>query len=30
MADLMLLEIRNLQEEIERVFEQAENDKNFI
>ncbi len=30
MADLMLLEIRNLQEEIERVFEQAERERNII
>ena len=30
MADLMLLEIRNLQEEIERVFEQAEKERTII
>jgi hypothetical protein len=30
MADLMLLEIRNLQEEIERVFEQAERERTII
>jgi hypothetical protein len=29
-ADLMLLEIRNLQEEIERVFEQAERERTII
>ena len=30
MADLMLLEIRNLQEEIERVFEQCEKERTII
>jgi len=30
MADLMLLEIRNLQEEIEQTFEQAERERNII
>ncbi len=30
MADMMLLEIRNLQEEIERVFEQAERERTII
>ena len=30
MADLMLLEIRNLQEEIERVFDQAEKERTII
>lgn len=30
LADLMLLEIRNLQEEIERVFDQAEKERTII
>jgi len=30
MADMMLLEIRNLQEEIEQTFEQAERERNII
>jgi len=30
MADMMLLELRNLQEEIEQTFEQAERERNII